>query len=264
MRAYRVEKSIDTVWKTGGALLACVGPRPGSEHVVRSTARLAGQLGADWHAVYVETPALQRLPAAQRERILRTLKLAQELGASTAVLAGDDIGAGHRRLCARATTCRRSCMGARPPHLAVARSAHRGGSPRWRPISTWSRSAQRRHRRRAAPAGAPPRPGLRRAQAPPGVAYAVPRRQQPGHGACWRRRLLPYLDLANIVMLFLLVVVLVAVRLGRGASVVATCVGVACFDFFFVPPRFSFAVSRPAVHRHLRRHAGGRPDHRRT
>ena len=55
--------------------------------------------------------------------------------------------------------------------------------------------------------------------------------------------LLPYVDLANIAMLFLLVVVLVAVRLGRGPSVLATCVSVLCFDFFFVAPRFSFAVS---------------------
>ena len=55
--------------------------------------------------------------------------------------------------------------------------------------------------------------------------------------------LLPYFDLANIVMLFLLTVVMVAVRLGRGASVVATVVGVAAFDFFFVPPRFTFAVT---------------------
>ena len=55
--------------------------------------------------------------------------------------------------------------------------------------------------------------------------------------------LLAYLDLANIAMLFLLVVVLVAVRFGRGPSVMATCVSVACFDFFFVPPRFTFAVS---------------------
>ncbi|MFS2021066.1 DUF4118 domain-containing protein, partial [Massilia sp. CT11-108] len=52
-----------------------------------------------------------------------------------------------------------------------------------------------------------------------------------------------HLDLANIAMLFLLVVLMVAVRLGRGPSVTATCVSVACFDFFFVPPRFTFAIS---------------------
>ena len=51
------------------------------------------------------------------------------------------------------------------------------------------------------------------------------------------------LDLANTVMLFLLAVVLVAVRLGRGPAIFAAFCSVALFDFFFVPPRFSFAVS---------------------
>lgn len=49
-------------------------------------------------------------------------------------------------------------------------------------------------------------------------------------------------DLANIVMLFLLAVALVAATLGRGPAVVAAFASVALFDFFFVPPRFSMAV----------------------
>ena len=52
-----------------------------------------------------------------------------------------------------------------------------------------------------------------------------------------------YLDLANIVMLFLLAVLLVALRLGRGPAVLAAFFSVALFDFFFVPPRLSFAVN---------------------
>src|SRR5262249_49605411 len=55
--------------------------------------------------------------------------------------------------------------------------------------------------------------------------------------------LYPHFDLANIVMLFLLAVVLVAVQWGRGPAMLATIVNVAAFDFFFVPPRFTFAVS---------------------
>ncbi|MBP5997218.1 MAG: DUF4118 domain-containing protein [Azonexus sp.] len=55
--------------------------------------------------------------------------------------------------------------------------------------------------------------------------------------------LLGYLDLANIVMLFLLTVLLVAVTLGRGAAVLAAVLNVLLFDIFFVPPRFSLAVS---------------------
>src|SRR5690242_1835166 len=55
--------------------------------------------------------------------------------------------------------------------------------------------------------------------------------------------MLPWLDLANIVMLFLLTVVLVAWRLGRGPAVLAAVVSVAAFDYFCVPPRLTLAVS---------------------
>lgn len=51
------------------------------------------------------------------------------------------------------------------------------------------------------------------------------------------------LDLANMVMPFLLTVLLVAVSLGRNAAVLAAVLSVLLFDVFFVPPRFSLAVS---------------------
>jgi two-component system, OmpR family, sensor histidine kinase KdpD len=50
------------------------------------------------------------------------------------------------------------------------------------------------------------------------------------------------LDHANIVMMYLLAVVLAAVWFGRTASLVAAFASVLSFDFFFVEPRFSFAV----------------------
>ncbi len=241
VRAYRVEQSIDTVWKTAGALLACVGPGSGNEHVVRATARLAVQLGVDWHAVYVETPRLQRLPPGRRETTLLTLKLAQDLGGRTAVLAGADAGAAVVDY-------------AREHNLSkIVLGRGRGGAP-W----PWRRPHGRRIAAMApdidlvevgeAPRGAEAARGAQAAVAAPGrdrrkwVAGAIAAASSLAT-ALLATPLLPYLDLANIAMLFLLVVVLVAVRLGRAASVVATCVGVACFDFFFVPPRFSFAVS---------------------
>ena len=92
VKDYRDQKSIERVWATRDALLACVSPREGGERVVRATARLADSLDAPWHAVYVETPKLQRLPEAERTRILNVLKLAQDLGARTATLAGENIG----------------------------------------------------------------------------------------------------------------------------------------------------------------------------
>lgn len=54
-----------------------------------------------------------------------------------------------------------------------------------------------------------------------------------------------HVDLANIVMLFLLTVVIVSLWLGRGPAVMASFVSVGAFDFFFVPPRFLFTVDDP-------------------
>jgi two-component system sensor histidine kinase KdpD len=243
VRAYRVEKSIDAIWKTGAALLACVGPRPGCDHVVRSTARLAGQLGTGWHAIYIETPALQHLPAAQREQILKTLKLAQDLGATTAVLSGSDIaqaavdyarshnlskialGRGHRTWFWRRAHIRRIADAAPDIDLVEIGDAVNEAAPEkalladQRELDASSLRSKRRAWSYAWAALASIATAL----------VATP--------------LLSWLDLANIAMLFLLVVVLVAVRFGRGPSVMATCVSVACFDFFFVAPRFNFAVS---------------------
>ena len=239
VRAYRVEKSIDTVWKTAGALLACVGARPGNEHVVRSTARLAGQLGADWHAIYVETPELQRLPAEQRERTLLTLKLASELGATTEVLAGNDI-AGAIVDYARAHNLSKIVM-ARGHKTWPWRTPHFRRIAAMAPDIDLMEIGDATHMVAHAPA-----PGAMTQAVNSGkrrwLSYAIAAASSLAT-ALVATPMLPYLDLANIAMLFLLVVVLVAVRLGRGASVVATCVGVACFDFFFVPPRFSFAVT---------------------
>jgi two-component system sensor histidine kinase KdpD len=50
-------------------------------------------------------------------------------------------------------------------------------------------------------------------------------------------------DAANIVMIYLLVVVVVAVWIGSGPAILAAFGGVALFDFFFVEPRFSMAVA---------------------
>ncbi|MFO1422027.1 MAG: DUF4118 domain-containing protein, partial [Candidatus Competibacteraceae bacterium] len=53
--------------------------------------------------------------------------------------------------------------------------------------------------------------------------------------------LLPYLDHANIVMLFLLAVVGVAAWYGRGPAVLVAVLNVLSFNFVFVPPYFAFA-----------------------
>jgi len=235
VRAWREQQSIDAIWKTGAGLLVCVGPGDLAEHVVRSGARMASQLGAGWHAVYVETPRLARLPDAARQRTMDALALAQDLGAITAVLSGDDVAAVTIEY-ARGHNLSRIALG-------------RSGSP-------WRRRTARRLARQApgldlveiGQPAVPPPAGA--AQPAPGPGW----QGQPWPAHAWAAAaslaaaalaapLSGRFDLVNIAMMFLLVVLLVAVRFGRAPSVTATCIGVACFDFFYVPPRFTFAVS---------------------
>jgi two-component system sensor histidine kinase KdpD len=242
VRAYRVEKSIDAVWRTGTALLACVGPGPAAEHVVRGAARLAAQLGAEWHAVYVETPALQRLGLDRRAQVLEALQLARNLGATTTVLSGDRVEAAVVDY-ARSHNLSRIALGrghaAWPWHTPSGRRIARlAPDIELIEVALPHDTAPGRPRRFSFAGAAGPGVPVRKAVAAHGAAALA--------SLCMALAAMPtiaYLDLANIAMLFLLVVLLVAVRLGRGPSVTATCVGVACFDFFFVQPRFTFAIS---------------------
>ncbi len=249
VQAYRSEQSINAVWKTDSALLACIGPRAGVEHVIRSAAQLAGQLNTQWHAIYVETPQLQRLPSAQRERILKTLKLAQDLGATTTVLSGNDIA---RTIAdyARSHNFSKIILGRANPTWPW-RTAHQRRIAAYAPDVDLIEigHANTQHSSRLA--------NIANTQATKNDLLLDDthdkRKRRKWHylaaaGASLltvliATPLLSYLNLANIVMLFLLTVVLVAVRFGRGPSALATVVGVAAFDFFFVPPRFAFAVS---------------------
>ncbi|GGC94147.1 two-component system sensor histidine kinase KdpD [Undibacterium terreum] len=252
VQAYRIEKSISAVWKTDAALLACVGPRADADHLIRSAARLASQMNAVWHAVYIETPALQRLPSAQRERILKSLKLAQDLGASTAVLSGSDIaqaivdyargqnfsrivmGRSSLNLPWRDSHMKRIAMYAPDIDLIEIGRATSQSDLSGQDGDSGSRSGDKIKTiaEKAASTRVPPRY----------LRYVFAGLASLGT-ALLATPLIQVFNLVNIAMLFLLTVVLVAVRFGRGPSVLATVVGVSAFDFFFVPPRFSFAIS---------------------
>ncbi len=240
VQAYRSDRSIGQVWKTEGALLCCIGPHEGAEHVVRSTAQLARQLGVSWHAAYVETPALQRLASGRRERILKAVKLAQELGAQTAVLADQDIA--------------RALVGhARRHNLSKLVLGHSDVSPWWpkqklgHTLARLAPDIDRVEVGRPQSANPP-------ASSPTAATWTGPKASTPlgryaqAASACAATTLLaqalvPYFDLANIVMVFLLSGFGVAAFLGRGPAVLAAFVNVAAFDFFFVPPKLSFSVS---------------------
>jgi two-component system sensor histidine kinase KdpD len=80
MRAYMRTRAIPGPWPAADRLLVCVSPSPLSERLVRTARRLADPLNAKWYALYVETPAHAHLKETDRDRVARTLRLAEELG----------------------------------------------------------------------------------------------------------------------------------------------------------------------------------------
>jgi len=237
MLQYRQSGAVKPVWGTRDSLLACVGPHEQAEKTVRSTARLATQLNVPWHAVYIETPALQRLTDTHRRRVLATLKLAQEQGAQISTLAGQDIADVLIKY-ARQHNLSKIVLGRderpRRPFWRRALADRIGESGADLDVIQISLPANRRPQTETRPETSS------NPIAWPAYAWSM--------AVCAATTLLALpmlhvLEQANIVMIFLLAVVAVAVRFGRGPAILAAFVSVASFDFFFVAPRFSFAFA---------------------
>jgi two-component system sensor histidine kinase KdpD len=237
MLAYRREISARAVWQTRDALLVCIGPGAGAERLVRTGARLAGRLEAPWHAIHIEAPGGDTQGESQRQRIVRALELAASLGASTTTLAAEDPVA--------------ALVGYAREHNLSRLLVGRDHPRPWRP---WYRSMADRIGHAA--------PDLdvvqvargdeaRAPAAPPPVGAAAPgdwHNYLKAAAVCAAATALAtplgnLVELTNIAMLFLLAVLIVAAHLGRGPALAAAFMAVAAFDFFFVPPRFTFAVS---------------------
>lgn len=238
--AYRKRASVETVWPNREALLACVGSGTQGDKVVRICARLAAQLDVSWHAVHIEPIAASAHGAGISPQVDRTLKLAAQLGATIAVRPGADVAQALVRY-AREHNLVRLVMGRhgrRWPWDAALSDQIADMACDIDVLQVSTPAALRT-------------PPARQANA---ASTDAERRaiDWPGHGAAMAAcvftallatPLMQVLELSNIVMLFLLTVVGVALRFGRGPAVTAAFVGVGLFDFFFVKPRFSFAVS---------------------
>ncbi len=224
------------LWSTRDAILACVGPGPGGEILVRSAARLAAQTNLPWHAVFVDVPAQQRVSEPAREQALRALKLAKELGASIATPSGGSVVQTITRY-------------AREHNLSRLVVGWRGRRRLWRPSLMEHLSTQTPEMDILQV----PLPSTERLDRNRLSAIERPSANQwLGYGAatalCALVTLLALplrelLELTNIVMLFLLAVVMLALRYGRKPAILAAFLGVGLFDFFFVPPIWSFNVS---------------------
>jgi two-component system sensor histidine kinase KdpD len=236
MREYRERHAIAQPWAASERLLVCIGPDPLSARLVRSARRMAAALNAKWLAVYVETPRLVRLPQAARDRILATLKLAEQLGAETANLSGESVAATVMDF-ARQRNVSKIVVG----------KPLRGG---WRERLKGSLVDELIRRSGAidvyvitAEPGAddsPPARTFHRSSRWPAYLKSI---AVVALATVVCSLMSGHFERTNIVMVYLLGTVLVAARFGRGPSALASVLSVALFDFLFVPPQYSFAVS---------------------
>jgi two-component system sensor histidine kinase KdpD len=224
-------------WLARDRVLVATGPDPQSEQTIRSGKRIADALNAEWTVVYVETPALLRLSEKERDRRVALLRLAESLGAETVTLDGPSaVDALLEYASARQFT-----------RVVVGAPKRRGWRAWWRPSAATELALRARDfdvitiAARGQPI--PPRP-------PPG---------ERSHPVRWSRYMaalaitaactvlaqfmFPHFELSNLVMVYLLGVTATGLRFGRGPSVLSAVLNVAAFDYFFVPPRFTFAVS---------------------
>jgi two-component system sensor histidine kinase KdpD len=217
-------------------LLVCLSPSPFSFPLIRATQRLAEAQQAKWFALYVETPAHDRLSPKDQELVAQALYLATKLGAQAVKVSGFRIG---------------------DEILAFARENQVSkifvGKPferRWRrflgislvdhliwncgPIDIFVISGEGE-------------------EAPPAAARRLKPRRLIGEyllatcgvGLCTGLGfiLFPYLALTNLAMIYLMTVVIISSFLARGPAIFSSFLSVAVFAFFFVPEYYSFVVA---------------------
>jgi two-component system sensor histidine kinase KdpD len=236
MLDYMQARSIPGPWPASEHILVCVSANPFGEKLVRSGRRLADELKAEWQAIYVETPRHARLSQDQRDQISRNLRLAEELGAKTLAISGQNV-AGEILNYAR-------------KHNITKIIAGKPLRPRWKELLYGSDVEQIiRHSGQidvyVVSSGT-------EVSTQPEISTFRPHR--PWTRYAWSLILVllatilsalidPFIAPTNLVMIYLLAVVVAAVYLGRGPSILASILGIMTFDFFFIPPSYTLAVS---------------------
>ena len=236
LRKVRGKGSEAEPWHTSERILVCVAPNRMAQKVVRAARRLANSLHAELIAVTVSSSRQFRVGVQAQAEMDAAMRLAEELGSRTVTLAGDDIVA---------------------ELVAFARSENATtivmGKPvrqRWKEIVFGSVVDHTvRHSGNIdvliitgdEDSGTPLRKMKRDTKwSWRGIGEAV---LIVGLATVFGHYIGNEVRHANIIMLYLLGVAAVSVRHGRQESLLSAVLSVAAFNFFFVPPIHTFAVS---------------------
>ncbi len=238
--------AIQGPWAAGERILVCISEDPRGAGLVRYAKRVADRLHGPWVALYVESRRSLQLSDEERDRIADTLRLAEALGGEAITLpAGDRQIADDVIGYAQANNVTQIVIGksARTRwfemlhgsvvHDLVRRSGNisvhviAGDTVAGEPISKKSvRAAEHDD-------AFNPQPYLAALVA---VAFAL------GFGLLIER----WVGIGNVDLVFLTAIVAVAVRLGLLPSLLASFASAVAYNFFFLPPIYTFTIADPA------------------
>ncbi|GLK86288.1 sensor histidine kinase [Ancylobacter defluvii] len=232
--------AIEGAWASAERLLVCVGGDVLSEKVVREASRLASGLNAAWTVVSLERADREPGEGAPA-RIDELLRLAERLGAQTQRITANDFVAELIRLARRehvtqiviGAPARRRWPFFRRHSLADEIVAHVPGIAVHVVTGDLADAAAAvpRHRRARHPGE------LARA-----AAYAVVTVAAAALIGTGIQRIMP---LSNVSLLFLMAVVVSAIRAGYGAAFLAAVLSGLAYNFFFIPPLYTFTIASP-------------------
>ena len=243
--AHMQANAIAGPWAAGERVLVCVSERPAAAGLVRYAKRLADRLHAPWTALTIETRRSAELPEVDRDRIADTLRLAERLGAETLTLPGG----GH----AVAEDVLAHARDRNVTQIVVGKSA------RSRLFEVLHGSVVHDLVRLSGGISVHVISGEETAADP--VPAKTVRTRAPRRRADWRpyatalaavaaafgvvSLIRPFVGVESLDLVFLTAVVAVAVRCGLWPSFVAVAAGSLAYNFFFLPPTFTFAIAGP-------------------
>jgi two-component system sensor histidine kinase KdpD len=233
--AYRQAAGIGDPWKSGQRLLVAVGSSPTSAALVRWTKRLAGELQAPWFAVYVELPQL--LNTEQAARLAKNLALARELGGQIIHTTDAEVARGILRVAREQNATQ----------LVVGKPAG------WSVLDWMGRSLLQKlirqsgnidvHAVRAEGESSPfRRPEWPRFDSTTLKGYWVAVGVVAGVSGL-NALLKHQLGYQSLALVYLLSVVVLAMFVGRGPTLLGATLTAFLWDFLFVPPVFTFRIT---------------------
>ena len=226
-------------WAGSERVVVAVSEQPGVETLVRTAKRIADALHAPWTGVHIETPRSRSFGEAEQLRLAATLNLVTQLGGMVATMPATSVVEGLKHYAADA----------RATQLIVGKSAR----SRWFEFRHGSVVDQLI---RETPGLAVHVLPLERYAAPPRRWRGTVDRRDLGRTysaiglmiaavTALGTELFHILALANVALLYLLPVMVAATRFGLWPGVVAGLASSAAYNFFFLPPVYSFTVSNP-------------------